>query len=269
MNLPARPLLFRCAFAAGVLVAGGVGRAAEPGARRELSTDRPDVTESPFTVDAGRLQLEVDASAYTRNRLDGVRTTEWVIAPFNLRCGLTPDTELGVFFTPFVRATEQPRGGVKTVRRGVGDTILRTKMNFHGNDGGPVAAAIIADLKLPTAAAGLGNDQVEGALAFPVAFELGAGWDCGGMTSVAFAHTDAGRRAVWGNTLTFGRELARDTGAYAELTSSAGDGAHVVTFNCGVTRRLNANFQIDCGVNIGLSRTAPDLTVFAGLARRF
>src|ERR1051325_1682105 len=44
---------------------------------REMSTDRPDATESPFTIDAGRAQLESDFLSYTRNRLDGVRTREW------------------------------------------------------------------------------------------------------------------------------------------------------------------------------------------------
>src|SRR5688572_22247357 len=75
--------------------------AARPaGALRELTTDRPDSTESPFTVDAGHLQLEMDVASYTRNRLDGVRTTEWVIAPFNLRYGITPNFEAGIFVTP-------------------------------------------------------------------------------------------------------------------------------------------------------------------------
>src|SRR4051794_22151930 len=52
---------------------------------RELATDRPDATESPFTVDAGHVQIELDLVNYTRNRLDGVRTTEWGVMPFNLR----------------------------------------------------------------------------------------------------------------------------------------------------------------------------------------
>jgi hypothetical protein len=49
--------------------------AAVPGlaapALRELTTDRPDATESPFTIDAGRLQLELEAVSYTRDRSGG------------------------------------------------------------------------------------------------------------------------------------------------------------------------------------------------------
>ncbi len=251
----------------GALVAADTVRPA--GALRELSTDRPDATESPFTVDAGHLQLEMDVVSYTRNRLDGVKTTEWAAAPFNLRYGITPRWEAGIFVVPQLHVTEQFRGGPKTTVRGVGDTTLRTKFNFWGNDGGADAFGLMLDLKLPTAASGLGNDKVEGAVTFPVAYEIGAGWEGAAMTSIEFVHTGTARRAVWVNTITFARDLAEDLGGFLEFTSAAGDGAHVATFNCGLTRKLGATLQLDAGVNIGISRTAPDLTVFVGLSRKF
>ena len=131
------------------------------------------------------------------------------------------------------------------------------------------ARGLMADLKLPTAADGLGNDKTEGALTFPIAYELGAGWSAAGMTSVEYVHNGSDRRAVWVNTITFAREIMPDLGGFLELTSAAGDGSHVATFNCGLTRALGPMLQLDCGVNVGISRTAPDLTVFAGLARKF
>ncbi|MBL9190551.1 MAG: transporter [Opitutaceae bacterium] len=253
-----------------VLILDAASAAPAAPAPRELTTDRPDATESPFTVDAGRVQLEMDVAAFTRNRLDGVRTTEWVVTPFNVRYGLTRNLEAGVFITPHVQATERVRGGVKTTLRGLGDTTLRGKYNFQGNDGGGTAFGLIADLKLPTAAEGLGNDKVEGALTFPVAFEVGAGWEGAAMTSLGVNHLGPrGYRPVWSNTITFARELAPDLGGFLEFTSSAGDGRHVATFNCGLTRAMGPGVQLDLGAYIGLSRTAPDLTVFAGFSRKF
>ncbi len=275
MNLFVRQIPLRALAAIGGIGLAGNLLLAQPavapkaGGLRELTTDRPDATESPFTVDAGHLQLEMNVMSFTRNRLDGVRTTEWSVAPFNLRYGLTPATEVGIFVDPSIRVTEQVRNGPKSTVRGVGDTTLRAKWNFLGNDGGPIALGMFVDLKLPTAAAGLGNDQVEGALTLPVAYELGAGWEGAAMTAVEFAHTGSGRRAVWVNTITFARDLATDLGGFVELTSAAGDGAHVATVNCGVTRRIGPGLQLDCGVYFGLSRAAPDLTVFAGLSRKF
>src|SRR5687767_2381830 len=40
---------------------------------REMSTDRPDTTESPRTVDAGHFQLEMSFVDFTREDEDGVR----------------------------------------------------------------------------------------------------------------------------------------------------------------------------------------------------
>jgi hypothetical protein len=86
---------------------------------------------------------------------------------------------------------------------------------------------------------------------------------------VTHAHTDKGRRAVWLNTITFAREIVPDLGGFIELTSVAGDGRHSATFNFGLTRSIGREIQLDCGINLGISRTAPDLALFAGLSRKY
>src|SRR5688500_20146333 len=91
------------------------------GALRELTTDRPDTTESPFTVDRDHVQLEMNVASYTRNRLDGVRTTEWDLAPFNLRYGVRTNLEAGIFVVRHLRVTEQARGASKRKTNGGGD----------------------------------------------------------------------------------------------------------------------------------------------------
>src|SRR4051794_31042167 len=52
---------------------------------RELSADRPDVTETPYTVDAGHFQLEMDVLRYGYDRYnsarDNVRREAVSIAP--------------------------------------------------------------------------------------------------------------------------------------------------------------------------------------------
>jgi hypothetical protein len=239
------------------------------GQLRELATDRPDATESPFTVDVGHVQLELDLVNHTRNRLDGVRTTEWGVAPFNLRFGIQTDFELGIFLTPYVRSTEEPRGGPRVTTSGVGDTTVRAKWNFFGNNGGGSASGLIVDVKLPTAARGLGNDKVEGAFILPVACDLPGGWSFGAMTGVGAAHDGARYRALYTTTATLGHEVAKDVDGYVEITSEAGIGPHLCTFNVGLTWLLDANRQVDAGVNCGVSRAAPDVTYFVGFSRRY
>jgi len=237
---------------------------------REMSTDRPDATESPFTLDAGHVQIEMDAANFMHDRSGGGRTRQWGLAPFNLRFGVRQNLEVGVFFAPYIHVSEQTGEGPTTTAHGSGDTTLRAKLNFWGNDGGPTALGLLVDLKLPTAARGLGNERFESAITLPFTFELGGGWKGGAMTLIEIIHTGAGGyRPVWGNTITFGHDITKEVGGYLELTSSAGDGRYAVTCNVGFTRRVDANTQFDCGVTFGISRAAPDVGLFAGVSRRF
>jgi hypothetical protein len=238
---------------------------------RELATDRPDATESPFTVDAGRIQVEMDFASFTRNRRDGTRSTEWGVAPFNFRLGLCQNIEAGIFVTPYLRQTETPRGGPREKHSGFGDVTLRGKFNFSGNDGGETAFGLIADLSLPVASGGVGADHTEGAVLLPVAFELAGGWEGGAMTGAEFRSRGpgGGYTTVWINTVTLGHELAKNLSGYVELTSAAGDGTHAANFNCGLALKLNAHTQLDCGANFGISRAADDVGLFVGLSRRF
>lgn len=238
---------------------------------RELSTDRPDATESPYTVDAGHLQLEMNLADYERTRLDGDKTVVTGVAPFNLRLGVRHNLELGVFVSPYTRVEETPRGGPSVTTSGFGDVTLRGKWNFWGNDGGPTAMGLMVDLTLPTAKNGLGVDKAEGAMTFPVAFELPGGWEGAAMTALELVRNDAntGYRAGWFNTVTAGHAIAGDLSGFLEITSSAGHGRHVAIFNCGLTYALDFNTQLDCGLGLGVSRTAPDVSSFVGLSKRF
>ena len=224
-----------------------------------------------FTVDAGHGQIEMDLLNHTSNHLDGVRTKEWGAAAFNVRLGLLNNFELGVFVSPYIHDTERPRCGPSESRTGFGDVTLRAKFNFFGNDGGGTALGLIADLKLPTAAQGLGSDAVEGAVFLPASFELGGGWDLGAMTGVDLRWRDigGGRRGVWINTITTGHGITENLGGYVELNSETGDGAPVVTLDTGFALKLDARTQVDVGVQFGLSRTADDAVVFVGWARRY
>src|SRR5437660_12800023 len=65
---------------------------------RELTPDRPDKTESPYTVDAGHFQLEMDFANFTLDESDGVRTRAWNVAPFNVKIGLLNNVDLHFIF---------------------------------------------------------------------------------------------------------------------------------------------------------------------------
>lgn len=250
--------------------------ACEAGAARELTTDRPDSTESPFTVEPGRFQVESGLAAYTRDRhnpeRDDTRVTGWNLASVNLRLGLTPATELQVVFDGHLDVeVTRPSAGLRARARGFGDVTLRAKRNLWGNDEGATALGLMPFVKLPTAERGLGNDSVEGGLIVPFASALGGGWGFGAMTELDIVRDEAddGYEAVWLNTATIGRDLGGNFRGFLELTLEVGAGRPAATFNAGLTYSIGEDRQLDAGINLGLTRTAPDLVVFVGFATRF
>lgn len=100
---------------------------------RELSTDRPDTTESPYTVDAGHLQVELSFLDYTRDE-GGEDFEEVMVLPTNVKVGLLNHVDLQLVVTPFTRQEFEADVGPGDAS-GFGDTQLRLKINLgpaHG-----------------------------------------------------------------------------------------------------------------------------------------
>lgn len=240
------------------------------GLLRDMFADRPDKTESPYTVDAGRIQIETDLVGYTYDSRDGAATRALDVLPFNLKIGLTNGTDLQIGYGAYVRTG----GGIRDRETGFGDLTLRVKQNIWGNDGGQTAFAVMPFVKLPTNTFSDLNDDVEGGLIVPLAIDLGRGVGLGLMTEVDFLRAE-GRRGyepTFVNSAALGFDLAEKWGVYAEafVEHSAEHGAEtVVTLNGGVTYAVNDNLQLDAGANVGVTTAADDLNVFVGLSRRY
>jgi hypothetical protein len=240
---------------------------------RELSTDRPDKTESPYTVDAGRVQVELDFISFTRDRSEGVRTETIAVAPVNLKLGLTASTDIQFVVAPYVRQITSGTG-VRGRTDGFGDVTVRLKRNLFGNDGGNAALAVMPFVKLPTSTGGIGNNAVELGLIVPLALTLSERVGLGVMTEVDLNQQSDGRGYApsFVNSATLAFSLSHRLGLYTELfteRSTEGGAAWVVTGNAGVTYAVTPDLQIDAGVNKGLTRAADNINVFAGLSRRF
>src|SRR5262245_3030702 len=72
---------------------------------RELSPDRPDKTDSPYTVDAGHFQLEMDFANLTLDRHNSEHSNVHFLAaqaaPMNLKAGLLNDLDGQLVITPY------------------------------------------------------------------------------------------------------------------------------------------------------------------------
>jgi len=124
---------------------------------REMTTDRPDKTESPYTVDAGHFQIEMDLVNNTRDRDTSggadTRVNAWPsprsISRSALQSRRFPDGHRNLQFH---------HGGRPGCRHEAPPVRLRRRHQpaqdeFLGNDGGPTAFGVMPFVKFPTSQA--------------------------------------------------------------------------------------------------------------------
>ena len=225
---------------------------------RPLSTDRPDVTESPHTVDAGHFQFEMEIANWSRN--------EYSFCELNSKIGLDPSTDLQLV-TPFY--THVDDGG-----EGFGDIQIRLKHNFWGNDDGPTAFAVMPFIKLPTANRDLGNGKFEGGLIVPFSFEGPAGWECAVMAEgdVETDEDEDGSHLVAVTSATTSHSVTETTGIFLELVSvlsSESSKNWEAYFNTGMVWAFKPMWQLDGGVRVGLTDASVDFMPFLGVSSKF
>lgn len=247
---------------------------------RELESDRPDRTESAYTVDAGHFQLEMDAFALTKEQftVDGTYfLVKHLAAPsLNLKLGILNRMDLQLVVPAFNRLQLETRGAggpQSSTESGAGDIRLRTKVNLWGNDGGRSALSVMPFVQFPTGTGELTSGTIEGGIILPFALELPAGFDLGIMEEIDFLHDDSDGRAnrVFVQSVAFGHDILRALSGYVEFFSAVDarePDRWVGTVDGGVNWLVLPDFKLDAGVNLGVTRTASDWTVFVGLTWR-
>lgn len=229
---------------------------------RPLSTDRPDVTESPHTVDAGHFQFEMELANWSR---DGSKR-EFSLGELNAKIGLDPSNDLQLVLPFYTRVRD---GG-----EGFGDVQIRLKHNLWGNDEGPTALALMPYIKLPTANGELGNDEFEGGLIVPFGFDGPAGWSFGvqGQLDIEADDDGSGHHLAVLASATGSHALTENTAMFLEwvgVLSAESDSDIEVYFNTGMTWSPTPTWQLDGGIRVGLTHSSTDFTPFIGVSTKF
>ena len=246
---------------------------------RELTPDRPDKTDSPFTVDAGHTQLELDFANLTDDRptseRSGERFAAYEVAPMNIKIGLFNDVDFQLIFTPERwECTDDNNAGTRVRKYGFDGVTPRLKINIAGNDGGFFALALIPFVKLPLSSGKLDNGSIEGGLGIPYSFDI-PGWDVGFQTTLHFNRdcASAGRHTEFDNSVSIGhpivgKKLSASVEFFSCVSSERGAG-WVGTVDTWLTYALNENTRLDAGVYIGVTPAVDNWHPFVGTTRRF
>lgn len=246
---------------------------------REMTTDRPDTTETPFTVDAGHVQVESTIFGYTRSRpdVDGLASDSFDFAPSNVRIGLTNDAELSLVWQPYgLVQTDMPQGSGR--QSGIGGLDIRAKLNLWGNDTfekSHSALALLPFITLPTDRDnGISAAHVEGGLIVPLALKLPDKFGLGFNASVVWLKDDDAidYHAEYTATASLAYDWTDRFGSYWEVVATFNTGdprGDVVVVGGGLTYAATENLQLDAGINLGVTRSADLFNPFIGMSRRF
>ena len=242
---------------------------------RPLWADRPDKTESPYTVDAGHFQIETDLVAYTRDRKseasDASAFQESVnLNAINLKAGLTSNVDLQWIVEMARWARNYDEASAQSGRWGLGDVTPRLKINFFGNDGGLVSLGLIAYVTFPTRFdRSSSNRAATLGVSLPIAFDLPGEAYVGAMVTHARVLGGAGE---WSSMITTGNQVVGDLAGYLEFFNTVSEvsaAPWIATVDAGLTWSYSPDLVFDAGVNVGVTAAADDLNPFLGVTARF
>jgi len=240
--------------------------------RRPYNTDRPSKTDSPYTIDAGVFQIESDVANWMRDYEEGVRTRTWIVGNTNFKLGLTNWMDLQIFPQFYVNKSTSGRGFGKPIEQdGFGDTTVRLKVNFLGDDGGKLVIGLVSSLKIPTNTGHTGNHVWEPGFALPLNYSLPWGFTLFAQTRIDILDKSrsSNMQVQWQNPIGLSRTIVGSLSGYVEFSDAVSSAPWVGTLDTGLIYQVTPNFSVDVNSFFGLTDSAPDYNVFTGFGYRF
>jgi hypothetical protein len=230
-----------------------------------ISPDRPDFTNGPDVVAAGRFQIET-GGAWQRTSADGV-TTRQRSTPTLLRLGVGHDLELRLETEGWLRQSNPSASGR-------GDIAFGFKWQMQDGDETKPGLGWLFEVQTPTGSGAFKGRGLRPALSFLAEWDLPAGWSLGTMAGLVTDRNDADQRytaAVLSASLDI--PLSAKLHSFAEIAgqqlTSARNGGNVVTAGTGLAWQVSNDAQLDAAIFRGLNHNTPDWAWTVGLSLRF
>lgn len=255
-------LAIGCGLAGASVAVGADATDPEPPGR-PFTTDRPDRTESPYSVEPGVLQAELDVLSSTRTVEGPLRRDVTSLGVMNLKVGITRRLDLQLVVAPVVwdRREHRPTARVETATD-FGDVTPRAKLNLWGNDGGATAGALLPYVLLSFD----GDVEAVPGMLFPVAVALP--W---GIGAAVMGGIEGGDERASVLSATAGRSLFGPLAGFVELWASRGtvsDADWSRTLDVGLTYDVTPALRLDAGIYDGLEASVTERTLFLGVSAR-
>lgn len=220
-----------------------------------LITDRPDVTESPFTVGKGNFQIESGAS-FINNSQNGLDITETVFNTSLLRYGLSNNFELRLGWD-YININSKRDNLELFDATGFNPLLIGAKIDVTNENGWVPQIGLLTHLRLPfTAASEFKPEETGIEMIFAFNHTLneksGIGYNLG-------ARVGDDRSLEYIYSISYGRSLTEKIGVYGELYGffpESNKAGHL--WDAGITYLVNNNLQLDATIGTGFQGTNTD-----------
>ncbi len=229
---------------------------------RDFSIDRPDVTESPITVDAGHFQFEGDLFKMIRTtQLSDARAFNVFNGLYKMGLSDSWDIHIGLELYNIYQDNEG-----ETYEKGYGNTTIRLKHNFWGNNGNTrTALGMIPYITLPTSSV---DSYIVYGIGFPFSYDINDDYAAGAQFQFDFVPDEDGNHELsYLQTIVFGGTLAGNFDFYVEGQAVITSEVPIFTANGGLIYNVGDNVKVDVATNIGLVDEAPT-RIYVGLSFR-
>ena len=241
---------------------------------RELQPDRPGITESPFTGDAGHAQLDMDAVRLLNGGSgNDDKTRELHVAYTMLKLGLSRRTDVQLEVPVYSIAKQRPTGTDEWQERhaGFGDVTVRVKHNFLGDDqDGKLAMAVIGYVRLPTGGQ-VGDGGTEYGIVLPIDVELSEQINLEAQleTDLNYDREQNSRYLGLMPSAALEWDFAKKVGVVIEGVTqwNTEQRRWQASTNIAPIIKVNDNFQLDFGTHIALNNLS-DHQYFVGFTLR-
>lgn len=221
----------------GVLLSGSI--------KAQLITDRPDQTESAYTVGRGNLQAE--SGVLMGFEGDGLFQTRRILAPTNLfRYGITSSIELRV-----LNQFETRRSGRQNPIQGLSDMEIGAKIELFKNENGHTRIAFLSHLLTPTGTTGLTGGSFGTINKISISHELNESLDLGYNLGYDYLGENRGNLTY---SLTLGIQINEMAGLYVETYGQISNFSEfILSSDAGLTLLANDRLQFDFSFGTGIT----------------
>ncbi len=228
----------------------------------EISTDRPDFTESTEVVGRGTTQLESGFTVGNEKNLSSLSAGELL-----LRVGVSKRVELRFGAEGFDAEWSQS----ENIQRGFADIELGAKFRLFDETRFLPAVSVIPILSAPAGTRVFSSGGYDPTVKLAWAKDLPSGFSLAGNVNASSLTAPEGRYHQWAYSWSLGHNLPHGFEGFWEVYGyvpwDKGQPSAWIA-NTGVNHKLGRNAQLDVRVGRRMTATGPDWFFGAGLALR-